>query len=361
MQARQQIPMVNRSYTLSGEPALFADRGFTGHEFLSDFNLYNMNGRLYDPVVGRFLSPDPYIADPSFTQSYNRYSYVLNNPLKYNDPTGEFPWLAAGIFAAYMYLNNAYANRDQSTGKWAWNPTSWFGKGSNTTVQFGVKTNSDFSDVTAFMGIGVGSSIPAFAVNTNSGVGFGVNTPQGTDIVYPGAKQPSEQSIANEAIGQARKGYGSNTSSDLFYWTLALARAKLNAPADAYSVAGNIDIVGGLGADMSFPGRLRVNRGNDRGKSTNIFDFGIAAGVDVGASVVMTSYYFVGDINDFRIVDLSGTRTAGSFGLSCGLEIGGGFMIARVEHGYIIGKSLHIGFSPPGVSGNVNRGKTFFY
>jgi RHS repeat-associated protein len=77
------------SYTLSGEPALFADRGFTGHEFLSDFNLYNMNGRLYDPVVGRFLSPDPYITDPSFSQSYNRYSYCLNNPLKFTDYSGE--------------------------------------------------------------------------------------------------------------------------------------------------------------------------------------------------------------------------------------------------------------------------------
>jgi RHS repeat-associated protein len=77
------------SYTLSGEPALFADRGFTSHEFLADFNLYNMNGRLYDPVVGRFLSPDPYIQAPSFSQSYNRYAYALNNPLKYNDPTGE--------------------------------------------------------------------------------------------------------------------------------------------------------------------------------------------------------------------------------------------------------------------------------
>jgi len=44
------------SYTLTSEPALFADRGFTSHEFLADFNLYNMNGRLYDPVLGRFLS-----------------------------------------------------------------------------------------------------------------------------------------------------------------------------------------------------------------------------------------------------------------------------------------------------------------
>jgi RHS repeat-associated protein len=114
----------NWNYTLSGEPALFADRGFTGHEFLADFNLYNMparlshfhlnyfsdgqaggNGRLYDPVVGRFLSPDPYIADPSFTQSYNRYSYVLNNPLKYNDPTGELPgWALGGIATAGNWL-----------------------------------------------------------------------------------------------------------------------------------------------------------------------------------------------------------------------------------------------------------------
>ncbi len=78
------------SYTLDSEPSLFADRGFTGHEYLEDFNLYNMNGRLYDPVVGRFLSPDPYVQNPDFTQSFNRYSYCLNNPLKYADPNGEF-------------------------------------------------------------------------------------------------------------------------------------------------------------------------------------------------------------------------------------------------------------------------------
>ncbi|KAF0234052.1 MAG: RHS repeat-associated core domain-containing [Prolixibacteraceae bacterium] len=85
---------LNWSYDLTGQPVLFADRGFTGHEFLSDFNLYNMNGRLYDPVVGRFLSPDPYISDPSFSQSYNRYAYALNNPLKYTDPSGEINWPA---------------------------------------------------------------------------------------------------------------------------------------------------------------------------------------------------------------------------------------------------------------------------
>ena len=80
------------TYTLTSEPVLFADRGFTGHEYLADFKLYNMNGRLYDPVVGRFLSADPIIQDPGFTQSYNRYSYCLNNPLKFTDPSGNTWW-----------------------------------------------------------------------------------------------------------------------------------------------------------------------------------------------------------------------------------------------------------------------------
>ena len=47
-----------------------------------------MNGRLYDPLVGRFLSADKYVQDPNNSQCYNRYSYCLNNPLKYNDPSG---------------------------------------------------------------------------------------------------------------------------------------------------------------------------------------------------------------------------------------------------------------------------------
>jgi RHS repeat-associated protein len=61
------------------------DRGYTGREMLSQFGIINMNGRLYDPTVGRMLSPDPYIQAPGNTQNYNRYSYVLNNPLKYSD------------------------------------------------------------------------------------------------------------------------------------------------------------------------------------------------------------------------------------------------------------------------------------
>jgi RHS repeat-associated protein len=72
------------------------DRGYTGHEHLTPFGddtnsgfcLINMNGRIYDPVLARFLSPDPYVQAPDYTQSFNRYAYGWNNPFKYTDPSG---------------------------------------------------------------------------------------------------------------------------------------------------------------------------------------------------------------------------------------------------------------------------------
>lgn len=76
-----------------------SSRGFTGHEHMDEVGIINMNARLYDPQIGRFVSPDPYIQSVTDSQSYNRYAYVRNNPLSYTDPTGNF-WeiLAAVIF-----------------------------------------------------------------------------------------------------------------------------------------------------------------------------------------------------------------------------------------------------------------------
>ena len=80
-----------------GEPGELAGtfrfpRGFTGHEHYADLKIINMNGRLYDPVIARFFSPDNFVQAPDFTQSYNRYSYCLNNPLQWVDPSGELLW-----------------------------------------------------------------------------------------------------------------------------------------------------------------------------------------------------------------------------------------------------------------------------
>jgi len=63
-------------------------RGYTGHEHLTKLGLIHMNGRVYDSKLGRFLSADPVVQFSKNIQSYNRFSYVLNNPMSYTDPSG---------------------------------------------------------------------------------------------------------------------------------------------------------------------------------------------------------------------------------------------------------------------------------
>jgi RHS repeat-associated protein len=83
------IPITNALANLTLLQPRF-DRGYTGHEMVCGFGLINMNGRLYDPYLQRFLSPDPTVQSPGNAQSYNRYSYCMNNPLMYTDPSGDF-------------------------------------------------------------------------------------------------------------------------------------------------------------------------------------------------------------------------------------------------------------------------------
>ncbi|MBZ4042639.1 RHS repeat-associated core domain-containing protein [Flavobacterium hibisci] len=73
----------------TGAALMMLDRGYTSHEHLAEVGLIHMNGRLYDPVLRSFLMPDNFIQQPENTQNYNRYAYVLNNPLMYTDPSGE--------------------------------------------------------------------------------------------------------------------------------------------------------------------------------------------------------------------------------------------------------------------------------
>lgn len=89
---------------------LFCDKGFTGHEHLTSFGLIDMKGRAYDPVLSMMMSPDNYIQNPDFSQNYNRYSYCYNNPLSYNDPTGE--WVEWLLYGAYNGFVNVVCNID---------------------------------------------------------------------------------------------------------------------------------------------------------------------------------------------------------------------------------------------------------
>ncbi len=103
---RRELQAYDGSLTapLFSDPADYiTSRGYTGHEHIDAFDLINMNGRAYDPVVGAFLSPDPYVQAPDMPQNLNRYAYCLNNPLKYSDPSGEF-FIEAMMIGAFTNI-----------------------------------------------------------------------------------------------------------------------------------------------------------------------------------------------------------------------------------------------------------------
>jgi RHS repeat-associated protein len=90
-------------------------RGFTNHVMLDDLGIIHMNGRVFDPALGRFMSADPLIQFPSNLQSYNRYSYGMNNPLSGTDPSG-YSWLSkawkklwrSSVFRIILAITAAY-------------------------------------------------------------------------------------------------------------------------------------------------------------------------------------------------------------------------------------------------------------
>ena len=187
------------NYTLSGEPALFADRTFTSHEYLPWFNLVNMNGRLYDPLVGRFLSSDNYIQDPLNSQNYNRYSYCLNNPLIYTDLSGEkwYHWFA--LLSPIAYFQGVVKH------DWTWNPEKW--DWSQAYFRLGVKTENH--GIQVYFGYGWDPNfIPTYNYDTDKGSGAGASDANGSNnAIFPGHNPPSAEEVVNREIAQTQRDY----------------------------------------------------------------------------------------------------------------------------------------------------------
>jgi RHS repeat-associated protein len=89
LDAIQQLGQAHRRVRISQKIAGLSRQGYTFQTWLGQsMGLNHMNGRVEDAILGRFLSADPYIPDPGNAQSYNRYSYVNNNPMSLIDPSG---------------------------------------------------------------------------------------------------------------------------------------------------------------------------------------------------------------------------------------------------------------------------------
>jgi len=127
------------------------DRGYTGHEHLQSVGLINMNARLYDPMLHRFLQTDNYIQDITNTQNFNQYGYVYNNPLLYIDPSGNVSqgggkdcidcgltdsqqtWIGNGIKTIADNWDNwgikDWAKKNLNIKNWDKSISKWFGGG----------------------------------------------------------------------------------------------------------------------------------------------------------------------------------------------------------------------------------------
>jgi len=104
-------------YSSPGTPS-WLYRGYTGHEEMPQFDLINMNGRVYDPILSRMLRPDSYVQSPFSTQGYNRYSYCKNNPATLTDPTGDY-YLWDDLIVGGVGFIVGYAGEALATGNWA--------------------------------------------------------------------------------------------------------------------------------------------------------------------------------------------------------------------------------------------------
>ena len=170
---RLRNPATQVAYTPGSEPALFLGRGYTGHEHLPWFGLVNMNARLYDPLLGRFLSPDPYVQAPNFTQNFNRYSYCLNNPLVYVDEDGESILLLIGGAIIGAYLGGLSSNKGELNPlQWNWkDPMTYLGVGFGAILGYSA-TYGFLNPGTIGYTFGVNNAWGAASI-TLGGTGFG--------------------------------------------------------------------------------------------------------------------------------------------------------------------------------------------
>ena len=159
-------------------PSAHTPRGFTGHEHLDAFGLVDMGGRVYAPRLGRFLSPDPYVQAPNRTQSYNRYSYVMNNPMKYADPSGFFfKRIKRAVKRVFRSVRKVLSNRvvrlaaaiggSYLAGQWAYG--KYFTKWAGATGALGGASKAVVAKATLLKGIvgGATFNVSAMALNGN--------------------------------------------------------------------------------------------------------------------------------------------------------------------------------------------------
>jgi RHS repeat-associated protein len=180
--------------------------GFTGQEHDPELGLINMRGRMYDPVLGQFLSPDPVMQMP-FSQGFNRFAYTFNSPLNHTDPSGfessdTTNGIDIGIGAAYM------------TGLVATLASS--SAGGSAAATGATAAGSEVAGLGAPSILGTAASIgaPAVAIGMNVYLAGQQPTSSGALTVQPASRSSTAGRGGTPSLGQVgRHALGSTTES----------------------------------------------------------------------------------------------------------------------------------------------------
>jgi len=225
------------------------DRGFTGHEHLDGFQLINMNGRMYDPVVSRMLAPDNFVQTPDFSQNFNRYSYALNNPLMFTDPSGEWIHLVVGaVVGGVINLAVNWNNIDSF-----WDGAGFFAIGAGagalaagTGAGFGALASGagsfGFMSTAAISAPGL---LPGIAVGVSSGFTSGFVTSTGNGL------------LQGETLGSSLE----NGLTDGL-WGAALGGVIGGTTGQIRAIKLGLDPITGMGTDGKFGSVPDIARGS---------------------------------------------------------------------------------------------------
>jgi RHS repeat-associated protein len=225
-------------------------RGFTGHEQLGSIDTIHMNGRIYDPKLGRFLQADPMVAEPDNPQNWNPYSYVFNNPLANTDPTGMFS-LRQALGTLFAIVATVFA--PEGAGFWY----SVLVGATAGIISTGTLKGGLIGAFSAGLFYGIGQEFQAFA-DENSAINYqasldgdgGVDTVPGTGL-SPGefGAKVLEHGVAGgvmSSLSGGRFGYGFASAG--FSEAAAPAIGTINSKVEQGVLA---SIVGGTASALS--------------------------------------------------------------------------------------------------------------
>lgn len=249
-------------------------RGYTGHEHYDRFKIINANARLYDPVIGRFFSPDPFIQAPDFTQNYNRYSYCLNNPVMFSDENGEWVHIAVGALVGGIV--NLATNWNNCQGFWEYAAAFGVGAGSGAIAA-----------ATGGASLGIQLGVAAGTAALSSGVNSIIAQTNGNFKGEVDWNKVCQSSVIGGAAGIASFG-ASQAASSIFKGDIVIG--------DSFRISGK-----------SIPGQIIK-------KGISGFAGGYAGGFTAG-------FLFSGDISQAHQAGMNGGWLGGSINAGMGAGI----------------------------------------